>query len=48
MITTTNPEILWQYKIRFNLIVEQMLTSVSSTNLLIEVKSLFANFKRIA
>ena len=45
MATTTNAESLRQYKIRFSLIVEQMLLFNSSLNMLREVKNISPNFK---
>ena len=48
MTTTTNAENLRQYKSRFSLIVEQIVTFASSNNLIREVKSLSPNFKQIA
>ena len=46
--TTTNAGNLQQYKDRFSLILEQILTFVSSNDLVGEVKKLSPNFKRIA
>ena len=48
MSTTTNADKLRQYKIRFSLIVEQILVFASSINLVRDVKNLSPNFKRIA
>ena len=48
MTTTTNTENLQQCKSRMSLIVEQILTFASSTNLVREVKNLPPSFKRIA
>ena len=48
MTTSTNAEILRQYKSRFSLIVEQILAFTWGTNLFREFKNLSPNFKRIA
>ena len=46
MTTTTNAENL-QYKIRFSLIVEQILALTSSINLIKEFKNLSSNLKQV-
>ena len=48
MTTTTNAENARQYKIRFSLIVEQILAFPLSDNFIRKVKNLSPNFKRIA
>ena len=48
MTATTNAENLRQYKIRFSLIVLQILAFASSPNMVIKVKNLSPNFKQIA
>ena len=47
MTATENAENLRQYKIRFSLIVEQMLAFASSSIVVREVKILSSNFKQI-
>ena len=47
MTATANAENLLQYKSRISLIIEQMLTFASSTNLVREVENFSPNFKRI-
>ena len=47
MTTTTNAENLRQYKIRFSLIVEQILALTSSINLVKEFKNLSSNLKQV-
>ena len=47
MATTTNAENLRQYKIRFSLIVEQILALTSSINLVKEFKNLSSNLKQV-
>ena len=48
MTATTNAENLRQYKIRFSLIIEQILFFASHHNMVGEVKNLSPNFKQIA
>ena len=48
MTTTTNAKNLQQCKVRFSLIVEQILAFACNTNLVREVKTLYPNFKQIA
>ena len=48
MTAPTNAENLGQCKIRFSLIVEQMLAFASSPNMDREVKNLYPTFKQIA
>ena len=48
MITTTIVENLRQNKIRFSLIVEQILAFASSPNMFREVNNLSPDFKQIA
>ena len=45
---TTNAKNLRQYKSKFSLIIEQILTFSSSTDLVTKVENLPPNFKRIA
>ena len=47
MTATPNAEDLRQYKVRFSLIVEQMLAFASGPNMVREVKNLSPNFKQI-
>ena len=47
MVMSTNVESLGQYKIRFSLIVEQILAFHSSTKLVRKVKNLSKQFKGI-
>ena len=47
MIVITNTENLRQCKVRFSLIVEQILAFAASTNLIREVKNNSPNFKQI-
>ena len=47
MKTTTDAEILRQYKSKFSLIIEEILAFPSRTNLVRNVKNLSPNFKRI-
>ena len=48
MAETTNAENLRQYKIRFSLIVEQILAFTSGPNMVRELKNLSPNFEKIA
>ena len=48
MTATTNVEYLRQYKIRFSLMVEQILALASSPTMVRQVKKLPQNFKQIA
>ena len=48
MTETTNAENLRQHKIRFYLIVEQILAFASSPNMVREVKNMSPNFKKVA
>ena len=48
MTATTNAENLLQYKVRFSLIVEQIIAFASSPKMFREVKDLSPNFKQIA
>ena len=48
MTARTNAENLRLYKIRFPLILEQILAFASSPNMVREVKNLSPNFKKIA
>ena len=47
MTNATNAENLRQYKIRFSLIVEQILSFISILNMFKEVKNLSPNFAEI-
>ena len=47
MTKATNPESLQQYKVRFSLIVEQILTFASSPDIVRAVKNLSPNLKQI-
>ena len=47
MTATTTAENLRQFKIRFSLIVEQILAFASSPNMFREVKDMSPNFKQI-
>ena len=47
-MTAANAENLRHYKIRFSLIVEEILAFASSPNVVREVKNLYADFKQIA
>ena len=48
MTATTNVKNLQQYKIRFSLIVEQILAFVSHSNMMREVKNRPPDFKEVA
>ena len=48
MTTAANAKNLWPYKIRFSMIVEQMLDFALSTSVVTEVQNLSPNFKRMA
>ena len=48
MSATANVKNLRQCKVRFSLIVEQILTFASSPNMIREVKNMSLNFKQIA
>ena len=47
MTSTISAKILRQYKIRFSLIVEQILVFTSHPNIVKEVKNISPNFKQI-
>ena len=48
MTETTNAENLRQHKIRFYLIVEQILAFALSPNMVRQVKNMSPNFKKVA